>query len=360
MSEQRATFTGIPQLVVLLGVILAGLAVWELVSNLTAPLPELPGTGSEISLFVTQPQDTSFQEASFDCEQLQDHWRVTVQLQQLDVEHRAMDVALLVCPGSVGDAQNVVTKETVPITTDIVKAVVDDTAAGYNASETLASPALIRRPYTASYVVPLVDRSEPYPSDAYSANLTISMRLPGLDERLLPSLSPNADLTSIPIDVHVQQGPALNGFDTSANQDTGLFSDVFGQVRSNAHVVHLLVRRTTQHRVFVYAMATAPAILVLMLFHLFVLRRMEAPEMRDVLLGMTGVFLALLPLRGVLVPSEVAGVTRVDLILATELAALVLVVGYAYGRSVGAIPDLVTLLTTPPKVTRPRRGAGKS
>lgn len=348
MGDERRQAAWLPQFVAILGIALGGIAAWEVVSNLTEPLPSLPGTGasSAFSVFVTPPSSAGFDPSSQQCQKpnaLGSTWNVTVQVQRLDLARREMGVSLLVCPAA-GPTILGLKQESVFLLPTDVRAVVNDTTAGFNAGPNLVEPAVSTAPYAADVTVPLSDRSEPYPSDAYAANLVLSLQLPLLDRVVQPSGSLLSDSQHLPIHVAVSAGPALDGYELAANQDTFRFT--------NAHTVNLLVNRSVQRRVFVYAMAMAPAILVLMLFHLFVLRRLDPPEMRDVLLGMTGVFLALLPLRGVLVPGEVSGVTRIDVILAAELATLVLVVAYAYGRSVGAIPDIVGILVRP--VSRPR------
>jgi hypothetical protein len=72
----------------------------------------------------------------------------------------------------------------------------------------------------------------------------------------------------------------------------------------------------------------------------FALTRMSVDRVRDLMTAVAGVLFALLPLRAVLVPPSVPGVTRLDLILAAQLVALIVVATWSYALSTGIAGDL--------------------
>jgi hypothetical protein len=84
------------------------------------------------------------------------------------------------------------------------------------------------------------------------------------------------------------------------------------------------IDRSEATRVFVYAMAAIPIVLGAFLFHvLFLGKTLSGEPVHHLLLNVAAAMLAVLPLRQVLVPQEITGLTRIDLVLGLGLVLII-------------------------------------
>jgi len=237
-------------------------------------------------------------------------WSANLEVQEIDVSKHTITVAIHLC--SYGRQHFFTPTQSATIE-------VSDARSGFSTS-LLARVPTDRVPSSVTVELPAIDVPDPYPSDAYRMDLYVAVRQP-----------PTTSFETVPLDLSVRQGPGLFGSDVRW-APIGILSSLgyYGSA--------MVITRGPLAQGFVYAMALLPLVLIVMLTHLFAAGR-ETPRIRDVrdlLLPMAGVFLTVLPLRTVLVSSDIKDITRVDLILATELATLLLIVAIVYARSVGA------------------------
>ena len=262
----------------------------------------------------------------------QPSWRAEVEVEQVDIAKHTLTVGILLCPSSRVTVVRTANPSARLQRGDVVLDV-DEGRSGFTATIPMDPPSVFVGAST-SVDIPAVDVSNSYPSDTYLFDLSLAT-LAG------PAASvsgvPSSPFSAVPTQLVVGKGAALEGSDVAWTQAST--AQEFGPFRG----AHVLVTRGRITQAFVYAMAFLPLIIIVMMVHLFALGRTrpDRTDVRNLLLAMSGVFLAILPLRTVLVPPDVTGITRVDLILATELAALLLTVTGAYARSVGAAALLI-------------------
>jgi hypothetical protein len=101
----------------------------------------------------------------------------------------------------------------------------------------------------------------------------------------------------------------------------------------------LVVIRSSQVKWFVYGVALMPLVLSLLLAYMLFFSPTHQnlgneAFTRDSILAVAGVVIAILPLRTVLVPSEVQGLSRVDFILGAELVMIVCLALIGYARHI--------------------------
>jgi len=114
-------------------------------------------------------------------------------------------------------------------------------------------------------------------------------------------------------------------------------SILLSQVHPNPYagpLFELLITRDWITQVYTYAVASAPFVMAAMLLHILrITRRFSTEPVKDLpvlLVGLPAVFLTVLPLRAVLVPADIPGVTRTDLILGLGLMILLTIIVVAY------------------------------
>jgi hypothetical protein len=196
----------------------------------------------------------------------------------------------------------------------------------------LVDPGPSDRPPESAAVITLGIRysaTNRYPDDWYAAATSFRMQLP---DGLIWS-TPYLTSSEIPADVQIA--------DTSGSTDKMLYlsdssflentdEDPFSANPS----ISIIVRRPALTQLFVWSMALTPALLLpVILFQLIGERKEDhAPSRtaRNVSLELAAAVLAILPLRQVLVPSEVQGLTTVDYLLGAELAAFIGIVVVYY------------------------------
>jgi hypothetical protein len=95
-------------------------------------------------------------------------------------------------------------------------------------------------------------------------------------------------------------------------------------IRSDPNATTVEITRDGPTRAYVYAIAAVPFVLAILLGRVWLFRAEGAP-FQEVLVGLSAVLLTILPLRAVLVPPELSGLTRMDYLLGVELLLLLLV-----------------------------------
>lgn len=177
--------------------------------------------------------------------------------------------------------------------------------------------------------LPLLWHPEFYPNDYLLFDGQISLSLPptigirGLNLSSLGSILPGDNLVA----VSDQNGLASKRFFLTEAK-----LDAFNP--NGLHAYILTITRDSATTWYTYAVAITPLVLAVALYHLaLILRRSSKESLKELptfLVGLVAVFLTVLPLRAVLVSSELPGLTRIDLILGCELLLLVLVAVVAY------------------------------
>lgn len=150
--------------------------------------------------------------------------------------------------------------------------------------------------------LPIKGNPASYPTDEYSLTLCAGLQIADS-----PSLLTNVVLA--------QAEPEL--------QDHELFiKPMQGDRTKPTQLISLLIERNGIQQTFSYAMAVLPVVIMVAFF----LSLKSDSDHVNALTGAAAIFLTILPLRQVLIPTEVsnvAGVTRVDYLLGLELSAMV-------------------------------------
>jgi hypothetical protein len=162
-----------------------------------------------------------------------------------------------------------------------------------------------------SVAVPADGIPSRYPLDSYKSSVDV-----GVDHE-------SAALTYVNLSVLVRANPGVSDFSWSAGEPRipAGNSTPFG---CPAHcgtdqVASIEARRPVKTDLFVLCLVTVPLVLItLMAFRLST----TPPRSVEVLVGVIAIMLAILPIRTVLVPSDISSLTLVDYALAVEMAAL--------------------------------------
>lgn len=184
--------------------------------------------------------------------------------------------------------------------------------------ERIAGPCRTNHRADVPLELPLVSRPQTYPNDWYALDVMIEVVLP-------PELALGVDAddfgTMVPFTLFVEAGTELTHTSLGISHDTVDVPYLSRMYPISFARVLVLVTRDTNTQLFVYGVSLLPLALFFVLLTL--LRTQRSDQLWDVLLGIGAGFLAVLPLRQVLVPSEVPGLTRVDFILGAELTLMV-------------------------------------
>lgn len=147
-----------------------------------------------------------------------------------------------------------------------------------------------------AYSMQAVGSSAAFPSDSYAIDQAVTV-----DDQ--QSGSPRGAT-----EISIQAGPRLNPYQIEAHKTDNTFE------------ISILLRRNTRQTVWSYVIALAPILLIFVLAW-----QLVTGSPRVTLEAGIGI-LAILPLRQVLVPTDVGGITGVDLVLGMELVAIILLV----------------------------------
>ncbi len=162
-----------------------------------------------------------------------------------------------------------------------------------------------------------------FPSDRYVIRMSPVITLPGSIS--LPGLS--SYLNNVPVAVTLSEGSALAQYEVTA------FVDSPQQPR----IIAVEVTRASWRVITVYVVALLPLLLAVVLAHVWVRRRTRPNFDLGFAAGLIAAMLAILPLRAVLVPGDVAAVspTVVDDILILGVLLIAGFLFWQYARFVG-------------------------
>ena len=162
-----------------------------------------------------------------------------------------------------------------------------------------------------------------YPQDVYSTTLTVALALPG-------GWTPN--LISGPHSVvhTVDGGTVANSYDVSIKPTPASFNEL----ESNApDTFQITISRDWYNQFFVFAVAVIPILFALLFFHLLFIAGGAhgiGRSFEHFTEALVVSILSVLPLRVVLVPGDITGLTRVDLVLGIGLVLIVTVAAGKY------------------------------
>jgi hypothetical protein len=146
------------------------------------------------------------------------------------------------------------------------------------------------------------------------------------------------ELPFIPVSVHMRAAPSMEGKSIEFTIEQPSMTNNFAELRSDdIDDVQIVVQRESTAKSFVWAMALAPALLILAAGWQLAssIRHSGNSVPQNVLPLELGIaVLAILPLRQVLVPSDIQGLTTVDFLLGTQLAVLIAFVAAQYARQI--------------------------
>jgi hypothetical protein len=166
----------------------------------------------------------------------------------------------------------------------------------------------------ASFTIPIVGQGQDFPEDSYTGSVVISTAIVG--DQWFPQ--------SIPIPVFYKCCPQFSdsAFDTSPTWHAfgGPPTHILGET-SDQVVVSISLHRSWLTIGYMYFLAIVPLAISVLLLWAVGSKEEDRPE--QFLLGSVAATLAILPLRLVLVPNDVTGITRVDLLLAAGFLGLV-------------------------------------
>jgi hypothetical protein len=155
-----------------------------------------------------------------------------------------------------------------------------------------------------------------YPNDRYLIDLTAWFFTPdGVNYGKPDKYSIES---RIPFDIGVSLSPNMAG------KVAKVYARGANLVVDNYKYIGFEIYRDQSSQTYIYGMSVIPILLTLLLFHrLFFNKRLRGKPEDNLLLEVAAVFLAILPLRSVLVPPEIETTTRVDYILAFSVTLLV-------------------------------------
>jgi hypothetical protein len=153
----------------------------------------------------------------------------------------------------------------------------------------------------------LVGQSDEYPLDWYSSAAFVGVRLPRSVVYVPPRRDPARDQEIsfiLPIQVDLRAAQALSDIDLRSNAR---------RVTEAQDELRIAIGRRLSTKTFVFSLLAIPVLLALLIVAALRERGFgDDNGLRDLILGITGATLAILPIRQVLVPASIPGVTLVD------------------------------------------------
>lgn len=177
------------------------------------------------------------------------------------------------------------------------------------------------QPSTATEIIlPMTGRPQLYPEDWYLFNATFKLLWNG---PIFPyGIEPAPDSCVIPPEIKIYSDVNLCNKNIVVQQ----------YPNSCGGAIKLLIRTGTFARLYTWIIALVPIYLLLVFIHLlYVNSDRHRISISNLIAGLVAAIIAVLPLRIVLVPSEIPGLTCVDLILATGMASIFALVLITYG-----------------------------
>jgi hypothetical protein len=222
----------------------------------------------------------------------------------------------------------------------------------YTVSSIRQAAGLVSSPVTLA----MSGNPESYPSDVYRLDIMVQMKLPkGLcllntheddpflnsgcsrDEHLNPGkIEPTIKLIKdTSLESRNIRYSTIHNYVDLMPADANIWADDVDDYRIiDGWMTDILISRDIGFTWYVYAITLIPGLFAVILFRMFLLsRNVSATGVQSTLVGTVAVLLAILPLRGVLVPAEIQGLTRVDLILGMEALFVAFVLGVRYSFS---------------------------
>jgi|GEM_PF-5897352 len=179
--------------------------------------------------------------------------------------------------------------------------------AGHQAG--LARPKLT----AAAVILPLDGHPADFPQDRYDAHLTITMQLPA-PLILVPTLGENRGSYFLPFQTEVA-GRSLPDRQVRVTRSSNW------QVAYWSEDMDLVVERPRATVAYAYLMACLPIVFGMLFVVAFLFdSRSREQSLPTQLAGLVAPMLAVLPVRAVLVPPEIPGLTRIDMLLGLALA----------------------------------------
>lgn len=166
-----------------------------------------------------------------------------------------------------------------------------------------------------SVIVPVDGDPAMYPLDTYSTNID-----PAITSASIAMLRRPVSLSVV-----MQTDPGVSGFEWSsasqravAGAPTSIYTNP-APVALIEEPISLEGRRAVTTRLFVLCLVGVPLVLIALMVAALAT---TPPRSAGTLVGVVAIMLAILPIRSVLVPSEISSLTLVDFALALEMAAL--------------------------------------
>lgn len=200
--------------------------------------------------------------------------------------------------------------------------------------------------------IPVKGYAGRYPQDEYTADVSLALAFPG---KTTFEKGPRRQVQTV-------QAGTLGNIYAIATKPT---SNAYQKIVSNAKdTFSLTIGREWYDQFFVYTVALIPALFALLFFHLLFFATGEhgiGRSFEHFTEALVLSVLSVLPLRVVLVPSDISGLTRVDLTLAVGLVLIVAVAAGRYVREVWAAnrtPDVTGAQPRTGSSTQPEEEVG--
>lgn len=179
-----------------------------------------------------------------------------------------------------------------------------------------------------SVTLPLKGYAGWYPQDSYTGDITVALSLPS------NAWGPNLD-TGPHAQVHaVAGGTVANDYNVRVAPTPSSFQSIESNARDTFSVT---ISRDWYNQFFVYTVACIPVLFALLFFHLLFFAgggHGIGRSFEHFTEALVVSVLSVLPLRVVLVPGDISGLTRVDLVLGVGLVLIVAVAAGKYAREI--------------------------
>ena len=166
-----------------------------------------------------------------------------------------------------------------------------------------------------------------FPSDVYELRMTPYVRLsPGL---VFPFTEPGAYTTFVPTNIYITADPGLADHTLTVVEDSP----------TNPLIIGLLIGRSRLYQITIYIVALLPLLLGAVIAHISLRRRQPVFDL-GFFAGLIAAMLAILPLRAVLVPTDLGaeGLTLVDDILVLGVLLIAALLFFQYARVITMRP----------------------
>lgn len=202
--------------------------------------------------------------------------------------------------------------------------------------------------------IPVLGDQRAFPQDHYSAFLSIGMLIPGVHDLTDPKWPTYAHQFN-PVYQYGRQYTLAGGEQIA----TSPRCIARGTDRCYIAGHTITVSRGLAEILYIYVVAVTPLVFALLFVHLlFFNPRYKHEPIQEFMAALVAAILAILPLRVILVPAEIGGLTRVDILLGVGLVAIVSAVVIKYVLEIwrqdrGAVQDREEERRDPLDVTPP-------